>query len=194
MSTDKGHGLAEIRALIEDSVKVKESLYGGQIENIEKAAAALIKSLKAEGKVLVFGNGGSAADSQHIVAELVGRFKKERRALAAIALTANTSTMSAIANDYGYEFTFSRQVEALGNKGDVALGISTSGRSKNVIDALRKARALGLVTIGLAGSGGGAMKGECDILIALDSKDTPRVQEAHILIGHIICQLVEDGI
>jgi len=179
-----------IRQRIKESIDVKERLSEAEIENIEKAAKAIIASLKSGGKVLIFGNGGSAADSQHIAAELVGRFRKERKPLAAIALTTNTSTLTAIANDYGYEAVFSRQVEALAKRGDVALGISTSGNSPNVIEAVKKAKALGLVTIGLSGDGG-KLKAACDILIAVPSKDTPRIQEAHIMIGHIICELVE---
>ena len=170
---------------------MKEELHKSQVENIEKAARLIIACFKAGCKVLVFGNGGSAADSQHIAAELVGRFRKERSPLAAIALTTNTSTLTAIANDYGYNVTFARQVEALVKEGDVALGLSTSGNSKNVIAALEKARSLGARTIALTGAGGGAMKDLCDCLIAVHSKDTARIQESHIMIGHIICELVE---
>ena len=179
-----------IEERIRQSIDVKEAVIKSQIENIEKAAKAIIASLKSGGKVLIFGNGGSAADSQHIAAELVGRFKKERKPFAAIALTTNTSVLTAIANDYGYEAAFSRQVEALGKPGDVAIGISTSGNSPNVIGALKKAKALGLKTIGLSGDGG-KLKAACDISIAVPSKDTPRIQESHIMIGHIICELVE---
>ncbi|MCX5686226.1 MAG: D-sedoheptulose 7-phosphate isomerase [Candidatus Omnitrophica bacterium] len=181
-----------IKKRIEESIKVKESLCKAELDNIEKAAGTIVKSLKAGGKLLVFGNGGSAADSEHIAAELVGRFKKERRGLAAIALTANTSIITAIANDYGYDVTFSRQIEALGKSGDVALGISTSGNSKNVIEAVKKAKAIGMKTISLTASGGGKLKNESDISIVVDSKDTPRIQESHILIGHILCELVEE--
>lgn len=180
-----------IRDIIEESIRTKEGLYKSQIQNIEKAAKVIIRSLKKDGKILVFGNGGSAADSQHIVAELVGRFKKERKAIGAIALTTNTSTISALANDYGYDVTFSRQIEALARKGDVAIGISTSGNSKNVIEAIRRARSLGLVTIGLTGGDGGRLKGDADISILVGSKNTARIQESHIMIGHIICELVE---
>jgi len=181
-----------IRARIEQSIEVKKELSKTQVDNIERCARLVIGALKAGGKLLVFGNGGSAADSQHIAAELVGRFKKERKALTAIALTTNTSTLTAIANDYGYDVSFSRQIEALAKKGDVAMGLSTSGNSKNVIAALNKAKAIGADTVGLTGSGGGQMKGFCDCLITVDSKDTARIQETHILIGHIICELIED--
>ncbi len=182
---------ALIKKLIRDSIKVKEGLYKAEVGNIEKASKAIIRSLKAGGKLLVFGNGGSAADSQHIVAELVGRFKMERRALQAIALTTNTSTISALANDYGYDVIFSRQVDALGTKKDIVLGISTSGNAKNVISGVKRARSLGMKTIALTGGNGGALKKTCDISIVVGSKDTARIQESHILIGHIICELVE---
>ena len=181
-----------IKAKIEENIETNEELHKSQAENIEKAAKAIIGSFRNGGKILVFGNGGSAADSQHIAAELVGRFKKERKALPAIALTTNTSTLTAIANDYGYDVTFSRQVEALGREGDVAIGLSTSGNSKNVVAALKCAKSAGLKTIGLTGAGHGAMKDICDILIAIPSKNTPRIQESHILIAHIICELIEN--
>ena len=180
-----------IKAKIEENIETNEDLHKTQAENIEKAVKSIVSSFRNGGKVLVFGNGGSAADSQHIAAELVGRFKKERKALPAIALTTNTSILTAIGNDYGYDVTFSRQVEALGREGDVAIGISTSGNSRNVVAALKKAKSIGLKTIGLTGAAGGEMKGICDILIAPPSKNTPRVQESHILIAHIICELVE---
>ena len=182
----------KIRAKIKENIEANEDLYKNQVENIEKAAKAIIGSLKNGGQVLVFGNGGSAADSQHIVAELVGKFKKDRQALAAIALTTNTSILTSIANDYSYDVTFSRQIEALGREGDIAIAISTSGNSKNVIVALKKAQALGLKTVGLTSASGGMMKDICDILVAPTSKNTPRIQESHILIGHIICELVEE--
>lgn len=181
-----------IKKFIEDSIRVKEDLQKDQIGNIEKAATVIIKSLKEGGKLFIFGNGGSAADSQHIAAELIGRFKKERKALPAIALTTNTSTLTALGNDYGYDATFARQIEALGDKKDVALGISTSGKSRNVIEAVKKAKAKGLVTIVLSGGDGGALTKEADISIVVPSRDVPRIQESHIMIGHIICELVED--
>lgn len=184
----------KISQAIKDSIAVKESVIKDNILNIESAAKAMIASLENGGKILVFGNGGSAADSQHFAAELVGRFKKERRAMGAIALSVNTSTLTAIANDYGYEASFSRQVEALGKRGDIAFGISTSGNSKNVIAAVKKAHELGLKTIGLLGCGGGELAKICDVSIAIGSKDTPRVQESHITIIHILCELIENDI
>lgn len=180
-----------IEESIKESIRTKELVSKNQIPNIEKAANVIIESLKRGGKLLVFGNGGSAADSQHIAAELVGRFKMERKALPAIALTTNTSTITAIGNDYGYDVIFSRQIEALGVKGDTVLGISTSGNSKNVIDALKKGKSAGMRTIALTGGAGGKMKNVADVLINVPSKDTPRVQESHIMIGHIICELIE---
>ena len=183
----------DIELFIKESMAAKENLLKSQVVNIESAAKAIIESFKTGKKLLVFGNGGSASDSQHIAAELVGRFKMERKALPAVALTANTSILTAIANDYGYDMVFLRQIEALGVQGDVALGLSTSGNSKNVIEALKKARSIGMKTIALSGGDGGSISREADISIVVATKDTPRVQESHILIAHIICALVEDG-
>ncbi|MCX5678225.1 MAG: D-sedoheptulose 7-phosphate isomerase [Candidatus Omnitrophica bacterium] len=181
-----------IEESIKDSIRTKEGLLKGEVANIEKAARAIIKSLRLGGKVLIFGNGGSAADSQHMAAELVGRFKKERRALAAIALTANTSILTAIGNDYGYDTIFSRQITALSRKGDVAIGISTSGNSQNVLNAIKEAKSLDMGTIGLSGGDGGRLGKACDISIIVAAKDTPRVQESHITIIHILCDLIEN--
>jgi len=184
----------KIKTLISESKKVSESLLDenlvGQIETLAKA---IVTALKSGRKVLIFGNGGSAADSQHMAAELVGRFKKERKPFPAIALTTNTSTITALSNDYGYEVSFSRQVEALGKAGDVAVGISTSGTAANVIAAAKKAKERKLVTAALTGKDGGKLKSETDIAIVVPANDTPRIQEAHILIIHILCELVEDG-
>ena len=181
-----------IKAKIEESIEVKEGLHEGQAGNIENAARIIISSLRGGGKLMLFGNGGSAADSQHIAAELVGRFKKERRAFAAIALTTDTSILTSLGNDYGYETIFARQVEALGKSGDAAMGLSTSGSSKNVIAALKAAKSLGIKTIGLTGLNGAGMKEVCDVLIQVGSKNTARIQESHILIGHILCELIEN--
>lgn len=145
-------------------------------------------------KILIFGNGGSAADAQHIAAELVGRYKLERRGLPAIALTTDTSALTAIANDYGYDMVFSRQIEALARPGDVVIGISTSGNSKNVINAFKSAKELGCKCIGLSGKDGGVMSKVCDVNIVVPSNNTPRIQEMHILIGHIMCQAIEDSL
>ena len=158
---------------------------------IEKSAICCINSLKNDGKILIFGNGGSAADAQHIAAELIGRFKIERKGRAAIALTTDTSTITSISNDYGYSKVFSRQVEALANPKDVVIGISTSGNSINVNKALIKAKNIGCKVIGFSGGDGGEMQHHCDVNVFVPVKDTPRVQEMHILIGHIICHLID---
>jgi D-sedoheptulose 7-phosphate isomerase len=164
-----------------------------ELQNYIYTACVIVSEAIVDGKkLIIFGNGGSAADAQHIAAELTGRYKSERRGLPAIALTTDTSALTAIANDYGYKNVFSRQVEALAKKGDVVLGISTSGNSKNVIKALKKAKKLGCKTIGLSGKDGGKMSDICDINIVVPSNDTPRIQEMHILIGHIICQSVDN--
>lgn len=161
------------------------------VDCIESAANLCIKTLKNGGKILICGNGGSAADSQHIAAELTGRYKRERKGIAAIALSTDTSALTAIGNDYGFEFVFSRQFEALAQKGDLLWGISTSGNSQNVLNALNAARSLGCATLGFGGKDGGKMRDLCDILVISPSSDTPRIQEMHILAAHIICELIE---
>lgn len=161
------------------------------IDDIQKTALICSKTLQNSGKILFCGNGGSAADAQHFAAELSGRYKRERKALAGIAITTDTSALTAIGNDYGYDFIFSRQIEALANKGDVVFGISTSGNSKNVLNAFEKGREIGCKTIGLSGRSGGAMNGTCDINLVVSSNDTPRIQETHILIIHMICDIIE---
>jgi len=158
---------------------------------IEIAAQICIDSLKNGNKILIFGNGGSAADAQHIAAELVGRYKTERKGIPAIALTTDTSAITSIANDYGYLHVFDRQVEALANKDDVAIGISTGGSSTNVISALKLANDFGCKTIGLSGKDGGEFNALCDVNLIAIAEDTPRIQEMHILIGHTICHLIE---
>jgi D-sedoheptulose 7-phosphate isomerase len=158
---------------------------------LEAIARAMASALRSGGKVLWCGNGGSAADSQHMAAEIVGRFRRERRGLPSIALTTDTSILTAVANDYGFEKIFARQVEALGAPGDVLVGISTSGNSRNVIAALEAARAMGLVTVAFTGAGGGKLAALADHLFAVESTDTPRIQEAHILAGHMICDWIE---
>jgi len=158
-----------------------------------KLVEACIASIKSGGKILLLGNGGSAADAQHLAAELVIRYNKNRKALAAIALTTDTSTLTACANDFSYEEIFSRQVEALARPGDVVIAISTSGRSPNVIRALKAARDLGVYTAGLAGRDGGDMVALCDTIVIVPSTVTPRIQEMHILIGHALCDLVEQA-
>ncbi|NEW60648.1 D-sedoheptulose 7-phosphate isomerase [Sulfurovum sp. bin170] len=163
------------------------------IPQIEKASKIAIETLKNGNKILLCGNGGSAADAQHIAAELTGRYKTERRGLAGIALTTDTSALTAIANDYGYDRVFDRQVEAIAREGDLIIGISTSGNSANIISAFKVARELGCRTIGLSGRDGGKMNSSCDLNLIVPSDDTPRIQEMHILIGHTICQAIDDA-
>ena len=164
------------------------------IPSVEKASRMLAETLKNGRKVLLCGNGGSAADAQHIAAELTGRYKSERRGLPGIALTTDTSALTAISNDYGYDRVFDRQVEALANKGDLLIGISTSGNSTNIISAFNVAKELGCHCLGLSGRDGGAMNEVCDLNIVVPSEDTPRIQEMHILIGHTLCQAVDDAL
>ncbi len=165
--------------------------FQSQCAVLEQIARVMSASLQAGGKILWCGNGGSAADSQHLAAELVGRFRRERRGLPSIALSTNTSILTAIGNDYGYERVFSRQVEAVANPGDVLVGISTSGNSENVLTALETARLMGVVTVGFTGDGGGKMAKAADYLVEIPSKDTARIQEGHILAGHLLCDWVE---
>jgi len=163
------------------------------IPSIEEASTLIVSTLKAGNKVLLIGNGGSAADAQHIAAELTGRYKSERKGLPAIALTTDTSALTAISNDFGYDRVFDRQVEALANEGDLLIGISTSGNSANILSALALAKELGCATLGMSGKNGGKMNDTCDLNLVIPSNDTPRIQEIHILIGHILCQAVDDA-
>ena len=166
---------------------------GPMLAAARATAAAIIAALRNGNKLLVIGNGGSAGDAQHIAAEIVGRYKKDRPGYAAIALTTDTSALTSIANDYGFEQIFARQVEGLGVRGDVLLALSTSGRSANVVAALRKARALGLVTIGFTGAKGAAMGADCDHLLIAPTEDTPVVQQIHLAVGHGICDEIEQA-
>jgi D-sedoheptulose 7-phosphate isomerase len=163
-------------------------------ELLKSIADAMIEALRSGNKVLWCGNGGSAADSQHLAAELVGRFRRDRPAMASIALTTNTSILTAIANDFGYDTVFGRQVEALGRPGDVLVGISTSGNSPNVCAALSAARSMGIKTVAMTGSDGGKLAANADLVLRIDSKETARIQEAHILCGHIVCDLIESSL
>lgn len=160
-------------------------------QKLEKCAACVEKALSGGHKVLFCGNGGSAADSQHLASEFVGRFQKERKGLPAIALTVDTSILTSVANDYGYEAVFARQVQALGERGDVLIGISTSGNSKNVLLAIEEAKEKGITCIGMTAEGGGKMADACDICLAVPVRVTTRAQEMHILMGHILCELVD---
>jgi D-sedoheptulose 7-phosphate isomerase len=177
---------------IRDSIALKQILLEKHLPLIEKAARLVFECVQKGNKILFFGNGGSASDSQHLAAEFVGRYEKERRGLPAVALTTDTSILTAVGNDYGFEKVFERQVEALGRKGDVAFGISTSGHSSNVLAGIRKAKELGLVTIGFSGRAGGELDKLVDLSIVIPSQKTSRIQEAHILIGHIICERVDE--
>jgi len=158
---------------------------------IETVARLCVKALRDGNKILLAGNGGSAADAQHLAAELVSRFYFDRPGLPAVALTTDTSALTAIGNDYGFERLFSRQVDALGRKGDVFIGLSTSGNSPNILKALDEARLKGLVTVGLTGQGGGRMAALCDHCLRMPSSETPRIQEGHIVVGHTVCALIE---
>lgn len=181
----------EIKSHFKQNIKLHKDSIEILAPDIAKAAGIIIQAFKEGNKLLLCGNGGSAADAQHIAAELVGRFKKERKGLPAIALNVNTSIITAVANDYGYDSSFFRQIEALGKKGDVLIGISTSGSSINVIRAVEIANSKGLKTIGLLGSDGGKLKNLVEVPIVVPSAETDRAQEVHILIGHIICHLID---
>jgi D-sedoheptulose 7-phosphate isomerase len=186
---------AEISSMIAESVKVHEAMNGS--ERLKESLAALAikcaKCLKSGGKILFAGNGGSAADSQHLAAELVNRFMLNRKALAALALTTDTSVLTSIGNDAGFADIFARQVEALGNKGDILIVLSTSGTSPNVKSAVDCARNKGMYTAAFTGAAGGPLTEKCDRVISIPSHSTPRIQEGHILAGHILCGLIEEA-
>jgi D-sedoheptulose 7-phosphate isomerase len=178
-------------ASVRRTIAVLQEFAAQGLEPVVQAAEAIAKALAGQRKLLVFGNGGSAADAQHLAAELVNRFQLERPGLPAVALTTDSSVITSIANDYHFDEVFARQVKTLGQKGDVALGISTSGRSPNVLAALAAARAQGLVTIGLTGAPGGDLAPLCELVIAAPGGETPRVQEVHAVVVHLICELVD---
>jgi D-sedoheptulose 7-phosphate isomerase len=185
-----------IRDQVLESLRTKQRILDDNslLEDIRRAAQTLVDAYRAGNKTLLAGNGGSAADAQHIAGEFVSRFYFDRPGLPSIALTTDTSILTAIGNDYGYRNLFARQVQAQGAKGDVFIGISTSGNSPNILDALAVCKEKGIASIGLTGQGGGAMAGLCDICLRVPSDETPRIQESHILIGHILCCLVEQEI
>jgi len=180
-----------LAAAFADTIALHEQVRRADPRPVVDAVVAVRAALGAGGKLLIFGNGGSAADAQHAAAELVGRFARERRGLAAVALTSDSSIVTSVANDYGYDRIFARQIEALGRPGDVALGISTSGASANVVAALEAARRGGLKTIALTGRDGGAVGRQADIHINVPSESTPRIQEVHRTLLHVLCDLVE---
>ena len=185
--------LDSIRRQLNESAEIKRVAARTLAEPISVAAEMILQSLKGGNKILLCGNGGSAADAQHIAAELVGRYTRERRGYAAIALTSNTSNLTAIGNDYGYDTVFERQIEALCRKGDVVLGISTSGNSTNILHAITKAKNIGARTIGLSGRDGGQLKQMVDLCLVAPHHEIARIQELHITIGHILCDLVEEA-
>ena len=189
--------MSDIRSTIANEfsshLETIRSVIGAMEEDLTKASQIAVDTLKRGNKILLCGNGGSAADAQHIAAELTGRYKSERRGLPGIALTTDTSALTAIANDYGYDRVFDRQVEALANTGDLIIGISTSGNSANIISALELAKELGCSTVGFSGRDGGKMNEVCDVNLVVPSNNTPRIQEIHILLGHTLCQIIDDA-
>lgn len=182
-----------INSRIEESIATQRLVKDHLVGPLARAAEIIIEACASGRGVLLFGNGGSAADAQHIAGEFVGRFLKERRALKAVALTTDTSILTSLANDYSYEMIFSRQIEAIGSAGDVAVGLTTSGNSANVVAALERARQMGLKTIAFTGAGGGKCAELADVLLDVPTTHTPRVQEAHQLLYHILCELVENA-
>lgn len=188
VSTIEASGLELVKKYLDEGIRARASV---DPRIVVEVASAVAQCFKQGNKLLVFGNGGSAADAQHIAAEFVGRFSRDRRALPVLALTTNTSSLTAISNDYSYESVFSRQIEAFGAKGDVAVGISTSGNSKNVLKGVLRASELGLLTVGLTGGSGGVLRAAVDKAIVVASDKTPIIQEVHIAVGHMVSLLVE---
>jgi D-sedoheptulose 7-phosphate isomerase len=182
----------KIKIAYEESIRVKEQFFKENISLIQEVAELIAKTLNEGGKILIFGNGGSATDASHIAAEFVNRFKRERPGLPAIALNADMAVLTAIANDYDYSEVFAKQIKALGQKGDVAIGISTSGSSRNVIKAIEVAKKRGLKTIAFTSKKGEKLISKVDYAFKVSSEETPRIQETHITLGHILCELVED--
>lgn len=180
-----------LRQSIEEHLAAINALLGAKLDDIESSGRLIVQTLQSGNKILLCGNGGSAADAQHIAAELVGRYEKHRRAFPAVALNTDTSTLTAISNDYGYEGVFARQVEALAVAGDLLIAISTSGKSPNVINAADKAREVGCKVIALTGCSGEPLSGHCDLAVVVPAERTSRVQEAHITIGHLWCEMVD---
>jgi len=185
--------MEQIKKIITSSVQVKKDILQNEdlLKTVEDCIAVIVKAFKNGNKVLFCGNGGSAADAQHLAAEFSGRFYTDRDALPAEALHCNTSYITAVANDYSYDVIYSRLIKGIGNKGDVLVGLSTSGNSKNIFNAFEAAKEKGMITIAFTGATGGSLKSLSDHLINVPSTDTPRIQESHIMLGHIICQLVE---
>ncbi len=186
--------IERVRQIARESIEAKKAFFDSNAESVVRAAELMVTSLRAGGKVLIFGNGGSAADAQHIAAELVNRLNYDRPPIAAIALTTDSSVLTSIGNDSSFEDLFARQVGALGRKGDVALAISTSGNSPNVLRAVDAARELGIKTIALVGRDGGKLASVADLALVVESSATQRIQETHITIAHILCELIEDAL
>ena len=188
--------IEKIKAKLQDSINLKTSLLSNKaiLETIAKITAEIVNCYKHDGKVLWCGNGGSAADAQHLAAELTGRYYYDRPPLFSEALHVNTSYLTAVANDYSYGEVYSRLTKGMGRKGDILIGLSTSGNSENVVNALKTANEIGMITVGFTGEGGGKMKEHCKYLVAIPSKDTPRIQECHMLFGHSICEVVETSL
>ena len=180
-----------ILTAFKESAEIKLAFVERYLDQIERVAVEITERLKKGGTVYLFGNGGSAADAQHIAAELIGRFSKDRPPIRAVALTTDTSVLTALSNDYGYETVFERQIEALAGEKDVAIGISTSGNSENVLRALKRAREKGVLTIAFLGKDGGRIKEVADYPFVVPSYETPRIQECHITLGHVLCELIE---
>ncbi|MCD6400061.1 SIS domain-containing protein [candidate division WOR-3 bacterium] len=191
VNVQKNQTTKEIERIIKDSIRTKESLFSLS-ESIYTAISRIKETLKNSHKILLVGNGGSAADAQHITAEFIEKLNKNRTALPAISLTTNTSVLTAVSNDRGFKYVFSRQVEAIGEKGDILILISTSGNSVNLIEASKAAKKMGILTIGLLGKGGGNLKNNVDLPIVVNSANTQRIQESHITIGHIIVEIIEN--
>ena len=185
--------LTTVKKEFKSHLEIIQNVLNNIEPDIEKASQMAIEALKNKKKIILFGNGGSAADAQHIAAELTGRYKTERKGLAGLALTTDTSALTAIGNDYGYDRVFDRQVESLANEGDLLIGISTSGNSKNVVNALKLGKELGCKTLGFSGKNGGDMNNVCHLNLIVPSNNTPRIQEMHILFGHTICQCIDEA-
>lgn len=183
-----------IKSELKESIETKQLVLATLIPQIEKAAISMLDALKNGNKILFFGNGGSAADAQHLAGELIGRFQMERRSLPGIALTTDSSILTCLSNDYSFDIVFARQIEGLAKAGDVAFGISTSGNSKNVLLGIEKAKELKCKTIALLGGDGGKIAKAAEIAITVPGKNTPRIQESHITIGHILCSLIEQSL
>lgn len=186
----------KITGIIRDSIRVKEQMLAdeGLMQVVEQVTERITAAFRAGNKVLFCGNGGSAADAQHLAAEFSGRFYTDRNPLPSEALHCNTSYLTAVGNDYGYEFVYSRLLKGMGREGDILVGLSTSGNSANILKAFAQARDMGIVTVGFTGATGGKMKDWSDMLLNVPSNDTPRIQECHITVGHIVCQLVEEAL